>query len=190
MFFIVDQSFEIVFIIDLILQFFVEYYDDQTRNIVRNNYKIAMNYIHTRFFFDFITTIPMAKIFRKMKLARLFYSIKILRMKKGLYLLDTSRIKDSVRQSFNQSLQKNIEKANEQGVMQEDSNYIDFLQLNRQLYIINRFQMIKLSLTILGVSYFVGIFWYTICDLRRISNYVKESKPDEISFVTHSFEVE
>ena len=65
--------------------------------MVRNNYKIAMNYIHTRFFFDFITTIPAAKLLKKMKLSRLFYSVKILRMKKGLYLLDTSRIKDSVR---------------------------------------------------------------------------------------------
>ena len=68
--------------------------------------------------------------------------------------------------------------------MEEDSNYIDFLQLNRQLYIIYRFRMFKLSLSILGVSYFVGIFWYTVCDLRRISNYVEEHRPDEVSFVT------
>ena len=74
--------------------------------------------------------------------------------------------------------------------MEEDSNYIDFLQLNRQLYIINRFQMFKLSLTILGVSYFIGIFWYTICDLRRISKYVEFNRPDEVSFITQNFEIE
>ena len=45
--------------------------------------------------------------------------------------------------------------------------------------------MFKLSMSILGVSYFVGIFWYTVCDLRRISEY----KPDETSFVTQYFEV-
>lgn len=34
----------------------------------------------------------------------------------------------------------------------------------------------------------MGIFWYIVCDLRRISNYVEENVPDEVSFVTDNFD--
>lgn len=67
-----------------------------------------MNYIKGRFMFDFITTIPIARLLKNLELSRLLYSVKILRMKKGLYLLDTGRIKDSVKDNFDSSLQNSI----------------------------------------------------------------------------------
>ena len=63
-----------------------------------------MNYIKGRFMFDFITTVPIAKLLENMELSRLLYSVKILRLKKGLYLLDTGRIKDSVKDNFVKNL--------------------------------------------------------------------------------------
>ena len=67
-----------------------------------------MNYIKGRFMFDFITTVPIAKLLENMELSRLLYSVKILRLKKGLYLLDTGRIKDSVKDNFVKNLNQNI----------------------------------------------------------------------------------
>jgi hypothetical protein len=63
-----------------------------------------MNYLKGRFMFDFITTVPIAKLLENMELSRLLYSVKILRLKKGLYLLDTGRIKDSVKDNFVKNL--------------------------------------------------------------------------------------
>ena len=147
-----------------------------------------MNYIKGRFMFDFITTIPIARLLKNLELSRLLYSVKILRMKKGLYLLDTGRIKDSVKDNFDSSLQYSIQNAKKQGILEEDSNFIDFIQINRQLKIIYCFQLFKLSMTIFGVSYFMGMIWYIICDLRRISSFVELNRPEEISFVTNYFD--
>ena len=43
-------------------------------------------------------------------------------------------------------------------------------------------------MTIFGVSYFMGMIWYIICDLRRISSFVELNRPEEISFVTNYFD--
>lgn len=92
--FFVDQFFEIVFIMDLCLQFFLEYQDERTRQPVRGLYKIAMNYFKGRFMYDAITIIPFAKFFATAgNLSRLFNVIKIVRISKGYYLLSTSKFK-------------------------------------------------------------------------------------------------
>lgn len=89
--------FEYVFISDSLLQFFVEYQDEKTKLEVRNILKIAKNYLKGRAFFDFITTVQWARLFKSYaKHSRLFYAIKILRLKKGMYLLEDGRIKQNV----------------------------------------------------------------------------------------------
>ena len=51
-------SFEIIFLFDLLVNFFVEVIDEQTNKPVRNFYFIASTYIKEGFAFDFITLIP------------------------------------------------------------------------------------------------------------------------------------
>lgn len=90
----IDGFFEGVFVIDAGLQFFVEYQDPISRKAIRDPYKIAVNYFKGRFSFDALTIIPFTRIFKNsIDLSRLFYCVKVLRLKKGYYLLDTSRFK-------------------------------------------------------------------------------------------------
>ena len=42
---------------------------------------------------------------------------------------------------------------------------IDHTEVDKQMYIIYGFKTLKLIIFILGSSYFIGIFWYIMCDL-------------------------
>jgi hypothetical protein len=52
--------------------------------------------------------------------------------------------------------------------------YLDKTLINTQLYIIYVFRTVKLIIFILGSSYFIGMFWYIICDLNRIAKHKHE----------------
>ena len=106
--FYVDSIFEIIFISDSLLQFVVEYHDEKTRKPVKNLQKIALNYFKGRLMFDAVTIIPFVRIFEALTLKNLFYAVKVLRIKKGLYLLDTSKFKQSIKRSYEENLRKKI----------------------------------------------------------------------------------
>lgn len=91
------------------MQFIVEYHDEKTRKPVKNLQKIALNYFKGRFMFDAVTIIPFVRIFEALILKNLFYAVKVLRIKKGLYLLDTSKFKISIKRSYEEKLRKKIE---------------------------------------------------------------------------------
>ena len=52
-------------------------------------------------------------------------------------------------------------------VVQDDLYYDDFIKINKQLLIIFTFRSFKLIILIFLISYFVGIFWYIICNFNR-----------------------
>ena len=171
--YIFDSFFEAVFICDALLQFFLEYQDQNTRTAVRDHYKIAMFYFKGRCAFDCLTIIPFKDIFNSYERSRLFYSVKILRLKKGFYLLDTSKFKEQVKVFFDKRLKKYIKSLEQQPNLVENM-YLDKTLINTQLYIIYVFRTVKLIIFILGSSYFIGMFWYIICDLNRIAKHKHE----------------
>jgi len=50
---------EIIFVFELIINFFVEIIDEETNQPERDLKKIAKNYLNGLFFIDFITLIPL-----------------------------------------------------------------------------------------------------------------------------------
>lgn len=119
--------------------------------------------------YDAITIIPFAKIFYNAgKLSRLFNAIKIVRISKGYYLLSTSKFKQNIKAIFDKKLQQKIVKLKlDQGDVQIE-NFEDHTGIDTQINIIYTFRIIKLVITILGTSYFLGLFWYIVCDLKEI----------------------
>ena len=104
-----DGFSEIVFVSDALLQLLVEYEDPITRATIRDPYKIAVNYFKGRFSFDALTIIPFTRIVKNtIELSRLFYCVKVLRLKKGYYLLDTGRFKQTIRSIYTEKLNKHI----------------------------------------------------------------------------------
>lgn len=95
--FYIDQVMEVIFISDSCLQFVIEYIDVKTRKPVKNIQKIAMNYFKGRFMFDAITIIPFVDIFHGFELVNLFYAVKVMRIIKGMYLLDDSKFKHNIK---------------------------------------------------------------------------------------------
>jgi hypothetical protein len=67
---------------------------------VRDLYKIAMNYIKGRLLYDVVTIIPFSKLFTGLKRNNLFYCVKVSRLSKGYYLLDTKKFKQSIKASY------------------------------------------------------------------------------------------
>ena len=63
--------------------------------------------------FDAVTIIPFVRIFEASTQKNLFYAVKVLRIKKGLYLLDTSKFKQSIKRSYEEKLRKKIEQMKE-----------------------------------------------------------------------------
>lgn len=92
--------FEIIFVFDLIINFFVEIIDEETNQPERDLKKIAINYLNGLFFIDFITLIPLQLIPIKNNRNYLFFLIKMLRLVQGLRIFNVSvimkRLNDNV----------------------------------------------------------------------------------------------
>ena len=105
-----DIIFTIVFSFDIILRFFIAYEDVNKKQILKFK-EIAMNYLKHEFIFDILTVLPLIRIiesnhnptpnseytqqqieFENIEL-HLIYLIKVIRIKKAYYLLDTSKFK-------------------------------------------------------------------------------------------------
>jgi len=59
-----DIFFILIFFVDLLVRLNLDYYDKVKEITVRDQPKVALNYLRTNFFFDFITTIPFVRIFQ------------------------------------------------------------------------------------------------------------------------------
>ena len=96
--------FEIIFVFDLIINFFVEIIDEETNQPERDLKKIAISYLNGLFFIDFITLIPLQLISIKNNRNYLFFLIKMLRLVQGLRIFNVSvimkRLNDNVQNNL------------------------------------------------------------------------------------------
>ena len=91
---------EIVFSLDFLMKFFVDYQEPKVTgdgNIIQRNWKkIAIHYYYTDFWTDFLPLIPFQIVFTG-KQSFLFYFVKVLRVKKGVVLLNVRQIVNAVK---------------------------------------------------------------------------------------------
>ena len=62
---------------------------------------------------------------------------------------------------------------------------IDHTKVDKQMYIIYSFKTLKLIVFILGCSYFIGIFWYIMCDLYNRYEYQYYDKGVPFYYLKH-----
>ena len=114
-----DIIFSISFSIDMIIRFFIAYEDQNKKQILKFQ-EIAMNYLKHDFVFDLLTVVPIVRILDPNQISNhhdeinytqeefddikihLIYLIKVIRIKKAYYLLDTSKFKKMVFQYYEQ----------------------------------------------------------------------------------------
>ena len=59
-----DLTFIIAFLIDMLISFNLDYYDKTKEMYIRTHPKVALNYLKSGFLFDFVTTIPLVRLFQ------------------------------------------------------------------------------------------------------------------------------
>ena len=120
---------------------------------------------------DALCQIPFEMIFgHNSKHASLFYIIKTYRIHKGSQLLSSNSFMKLVKMIFNKRLdyivQSNKKLAN--------NNEIDNNNIGKLMMISYFFKISKLVLTMVFLSYFMGLGWYMICLKSEIENPVDE----------------
>jgi len=92
-----DIFFNGTFLIDLGLRFCVDYYDKIKETTIRTQPELALNYLRTELFYDFIATVPFYRMINPSQsmethygiVLKLIYLIKIIRISKLNMLLNT-----------------------------------------------------------------------------------------------------
>lgn len=89
---ILDQFFEIIFVLSMILNCFVEYHYPASKFVERDLKTLIKLYVKDgRFIYDLVTIVPYHRIFRPwlaLKYYRLFYLVKVTRIINAFRLLD------------------------------------------------------------------------------------------------------
>lgn len=178
--FILDWSFEGIFLVSLLLNFITDYKEDGNPNPVRDLNKISMRYLKGQFIYDIIPLIPLPHLPFGNSMKH-FYLIKIMRMVTGIRVFDVSVIMSRIKLLMQKKLEYVI--ANDPIAAEDqdsDQNKIAFL-IKTNFFI----RIFKLVIIIMNISYFIGFFWYIFCDVTKD---VQLSTPDTKDDSAHNFD--
>jgi len=160
--FYTNLFYEGIFSLQILLEFITDYRPQGTfSKPVRDLSKISSRYLKGGFIYDFIPLIPLDNIIKIGGYERLFYLIKLMRFGKGIGIFKSQNIMKIIKSIFQNRLE-NIIKTDKYlaNNMEQDNNNITTL-----MFINYGVKIFRLSLIILNVSLFLGLFWYIICDL-------------------------
>lgn len=141
-----NTAVECMFVIDLILTFFQEYWDLENFRLVRNHWKIAKRYFRGWFIVDFLSVFPFQSIID----SRAFRLVRILRLLKLIKSLDGS--------NFNKIIESLVP-------MSDRQTRIKIIYATKYIYKIIRLIVIATVLT-----YFLGCFWYFVVSTYDFHN--------------------
>ncbi len=124
---------------------------------MRDVKRIAVRYLKKLFIVDFLATIPLRymNLVDDEKDERLFFLFKLFRLYKLKEVMDTKNFQDMVKSVFRRRLQSIIRNESKQKESNVDNNKI-MLQI-KIMYI---FRVLRLIVTILILSYFLGTLWF------------------------------
>jgi hypothetical protein len=166
-----------IFLIDMMIEFVLEFHDDATNTNVRDISQISIRYLKNEFLSDFIPLIPFNWIgIFKFNNSRLFFLVKCFRLKETFALLDTAKIMKHVKRFYGNKLNKIVEDP-----LLAENIFIDQNKIMNIIIISYLIKTIKLVILIFLVSYFLGICFYIFCDITREFDSVKNSQDDFIS---------
>lgn len=111
---------------------------------------------------DFIAILPLQIINMKRNRHYLFLLLKCIRLKKGLKMIKASFIMKQVKQQYAKRLQKMIDDEEPEA----DSTLGDYTKIRQILLINYAIKTFRLVVLILSTSYFLGMFWYVLCDFQ------------------------
>jgi hypothetical protein len=165
-----------IFLIDMMIEFVLEFHDDATNTDVRDISIISKRYLKNEFLSDFIPLIPFNWIgIFKFKHSRIFFLVKCFRLKETFAILDTAKIMKHVKRFYANKLNKIVDNPE-----LAENIYIDQNKIMNIIIISYLIKTIKLVILIFLVSYFLGICFYIFCDITRDTASVKAAHDDFI----------
>lgn len=180
---IFDYIFLVIFGVDIIIQFLLDFKPEDSYTRVRDLVEIAKRYFKTNFLFDFLPMMPFHLFGGKQ--AKLGYLVKVIRISKGTRFLSSNQfmrfIKDVFKRRLEQLVKTDKEKAEDQ---ETGNNHIDSI-----LIIGYSFRTVRLVLVIFTVSYYIGMAWYIFCELTLLTPEKSIETKQNQGFI-HEFNIE
>lgn len=165
------MAFEVLFLFDMILNFFVDYTDENYSTglsvneggsisvKMRDFRKIAIHYFHNNFIHDMVPLIPLQYIYLPMNSQRIFYLIKCYRLKRGLKEANVHVIMSFIKNTYMERIKKFAE--NNPDIAKDP--VIDNNKMMQIMMITLLLRTLKLVILIMNFSYFIGMGWFIMC---------------------------
>lgn len=147
-----NLTIEGLFLVQICLSFFTEYKPIDSIYPVRDISKIAERYLKGNFIFHLIPIFPFGLIIN-FKNSKLLQLLKCLRLIQANELLDTKVLMRQVKSIYQKQLEKDCQ--HEERATEQNEDYTKIFQIVLIKYLIQTFRLI---LSILIISYYVGIF--------------------------------
>lgn len=153
------QIFEVFYLLDLILNFFVEYKEEDETRVVREFHLTMINYIKNDFLIDLLPILPLEYLNLGGNMARHFFLIKVTRIRKGYQLISIKDIINEVKSYYQAENQKLIDSKSKLA----ENTLMDLNKVERIILIHHILKSMKLVILILNFSYFLSLSWLIVC---------------------------
>ena len=160
---VIDLIMEVCFALDIVRNFFMQYTDPrEPRKPIRDFYRIAKNYFKGSFLYDLIaiSAWPLQYALSDSydpETASLIYLLRLFRLGKIVILMDLQKFTQTVRNFYRAKLNHNI--ANNK---YKSDKTVDNNKIMTQIFLIKGFQVFRLIVFILILSYFLGTLWFVM----------------------------
>jgi hypothetical protein len=153
---------ECIFAFDISTQFLTSFTPDGETVPVRDFARIAAHYMAGDFYFDLFPTFPITFFLdnSKSEIWRLLYWVKVIRIATALEIYNVRAMVNFFKNRNKEKVLRQIER--DPSIADDpDTDYNGINSFFNMSYSLNIF---KLFLMILSLSYFAGMFWFTLCE--------------------------
>ena len=134
--------------------------------LVKNINMISTRYFKGNFIFDFLPLIPFAEVIVfNNGLQRLFYVIKLMRFQTGFNVISNMQY---IMYFPNKYYEKKITQIIKNDPYLANNTEQDNNNITTLMVIGYMMKIVRLVLIIMNISFFLGIFWWIICDIIRM----------------------
>lgn len=180
---------EVLFSLDIVFCFFLEYQPEESFKPVRDISKIAYRYLSTNFLVDFIPTFPINYIifvrnlkYQEYNAYKFIYILKVIRIRKASEILKSTYFQKVVDNYQKQRIKKIVE-TNSSG---QFDRYKDFNKILEIIKVKQFFKIFRLGTLILVYSYLLALFWYILTELEYINRDPSSDDNEKIFFVEYN----
>jgi hypothetical protein len=148
---------------------------------------IIIHYLMTDFMWDFIPLLPFQLFTMKNKRENLFFLIKLLRLRKGMKMLDVSMLKFYIKKGLINRMERRIDRDDHfANNMIESMNPVESLMFSGYML-----KSLQLTILLVNISYIMGMLFFILCeaiqDFYYDVNYLEMSDDEIENFETENF---